>query len=94
MRKKLRETLGVIIVLILHFLIMSIILVCIGVSMKYQLEHNLIGTQYFSLVTLVYDMIYFLYYGSLISFVVLFLSYIFIIKWITNHKEKHKNVIK
>lgn len=94
MGKKLRESLGIIIVLILHFIIMSFILICVGVSIKYQLEHTLMGTEYFGLVTAVYEMVYFIYYGSLISFVILFLSYIFITKWKTNHKEKQKNVIK
>ena len=82
---------GVVIVLILHFLIMSFILMCIGVRIKYGLEDTLISTKYFGLIDSVYEMIYFIYYGSLISFTVLFISYIFITKWRSNHKEEHNS---
>lgn len=94
MGQKLREFLGIIIVLILHFIIMSFILICVGVNIKYQLESTLGGTEYFGLVTAVYETVYFIYYSSLISFVILFLSYIFITKWIKNNKKEQKDYIK
>ncbi|RWT74237.1 hypothetical protein DN604_15250 [Aeromonas caviae] len=77
---------------VIHFIIMSAILVLVLVNIKYGLEFDLIGTEYSRLVNGVYDMIYFLYFGSVISFAALYFSYLLVVRWVENRKTKYSNM--
>ena len=71
---------------VMHFIIMSAILILVLVNIKYGLEFDLIGTEYSRLVNGVYDMVYFLYFSSVISFAALYFSYLLIVRWVSNRK--------
>ena len=71
---------------VMHFIIMSAILILVLVNIKYGLEFDLIGTEYSRLVNGVYDMVYFLYFGSVISFAALYFSYLLIVRWVGNRQ--------
>ncbi len=77
---------------VIHFIIMSAILALVLVNIKYGLEFDLIGTEYSRLVNGVYDMIYFLYFGSVISFAALYFSYLLVVRWVENRKTKYSNM--
>jgi hypothetical protein len=56
-------------------------------NIKYGVESVLMSTNYFYLVDSIYEMVYTLYLGSLISFTVLYSSYLFFAKVINNRKR-------
>lgn len=87
MIKKILKIAGVATPFILHFIIMSVILILVLVNIKYGLEFDLIGTEYSRLTNGVYDMVYFLYFGSVISFAALYFPYLLIVRWIENRKK-------
>ncbi|ELB2792614.1 MULTISPECIES: hypothetical protein [Gammaproteobacteria] len=92
MIKKILKITGVAMPFVIHFIIMSAILVLVLVNIKYGLEFDLIGTEYSRLVNGVYDMIYFLYFGSVISFAALYFSYLLVVRWVENRKTKYSNM--
>jgi hypothetical protein len=73
--------------IILHAVVMSAILVLVLLNIKYGIESELMSSNYFYLVDSVYGVIYLLYFGSIISFVVLHLAFCFISKWIENKRK-------
>ncbi|MCS3768590.1 phosphoglycerol transferase MdoB-like AlkP superfamily enzyme [Aeromonas hydrophila] len=87
MIKTILKTVGVTAPFIMHFIIMSIILILVLVNIKYGLEFDLIGTEHSRLVNGVYDMVYFLYFGSVISFAVLYFSYLLIVRWVKGRNK-------
>ncbi|AMQ41833.1 hypothetical protein [Aeromonas veronii] len=91
MIKKILKTVGVAAPFIMHFIIMSIILILVLVNIKYGLEFDLIGTEYSRLVSGVYDMVYFLYFGSVVSFAALYFSYLLIVRWIKSRNKTQPN---
>ncbi|MFQ2680659.1 hypothetical protein ACK3YX_16815 [Aeromonas caviae] len=94
MIKKILKIAGVAMPFVMHFIIMSVILVLVLVNIKYGLEFDLIGTEYSRLVNGVYDMIYFLYFGSVISFAALYFSYLLIVRWVENRKKNQsRNIV-
>ncbi len=92
MIKKILKITGVAMPFVIHFIIMSAILVLVLVNIKYGLEFDLIGTEYSRLVNGVYDMIYFLYFGSVISFAAIYFSYLLVVRWVENRKTKYSNM--
>lgn len=80
MIKRILKITGVTMPFVMHFIIMSAILIIVLVNIKYGLEFDLIGTEYSRLVNGVYDMVYFLYFGSVISFAALYFSYLLIMR--------------
>lgn len=84
MFKKLFSTIGVATPIVMNFIVMSVVLVLVLLNIKYGIESELMSTSYFYLVDSVYDMVYLLYFSSVISFVILYLSYVFLSKWIKN----------
>ncbi|WP_336989318.1 hypothetical protein [Aeromonas hydrophila] len=92
MIKKILKITGVAMPFVIHFIIMSAILALVLVNIKYGLEFDLIGTEYSRLVNGVYDMIYFLYFGSVISFAALYFSYLLVVRWVENRKTKYSNM--
>ncbi|OCQ42651.1 hypothetical protein A6767_10440 [Aeromonas veronii] len=93
MIKKILKIAGVAMPFVMHFIIMSVILVLVLVNIKYGLEFDLIGTEYSHLVSGVYDMIYFLYFGSVISFAALYFSYLLVVRWVENRKKNQSRYI-
>lgn len=86
MIKKLFLMIGVATPIIINFTVMSVVLVLALLNIKYGIESELISTSYFHLVDSVYEMVYLLYFCSVISFVALYLSYVFLSKWIKKAK--------
>ncbi len=89
MIKKILKIAGMATPFVMHFIIMSVILILVLVNIKYGLEFDLIGTEYGHLVNGVYNIVYFLYFGSVISFAAFYFPYLLIVRWIEN-----KNKIK
>lgn len=94
MIKKTLSILGMATPIIIHTVVMSVILVLVLLNIKYGIEADLMSTNYFYLVDSIYGMVHLLYFGSLISFVVLYLSFCFISKWIKNRKQIQANFIE
>ena len=82
MIKKLFSILGLAAPIIIHIVVMSVILVLVLLNIKYGVEAELMSTNYFYLVDSIYGIVHLLYFGSIISFIVLYLSFCFISKWI------------
>lgn len=91
MIKKILKAVGVAAPFIMHFIIMSIILILVLVNIKYGLEFDLIGTEYSRLVNDVYDMVYLLYFGSVVSFATFYFSYLLIVKWAESRNKIQPN---
>jgi hypothetical protein len=87
MLKKIFIIFGMATPMIIHFIVMSFILVLVLLNIKYGVESVLMSTNYFYLVDSIYEMVYTLYLGSLISFTVLYSSYLFFAKVINNRKR-------
>lgn len=87
MNKKMLKIAGLAVPFLIHFIIMSAILILVLANIKYGLEFDLIGTEYSRLVNSVYDLVYFLYFGSVISFAAVYFSYLFVVRWIKNRTE-------
>ena len=92
MIKKLFSILGLAAPIIIHIVVMSVILVLVLLNIKYGVEAELMSTNYFYLVDSIYGIVHLLYFGSIISFIVLYLS--FISKWIGNRKQIKANHIE
>jgi hypothetical protein len=82
MFKKLFPMIGVVAPIVMHFMVMSVVLVLVLLNIKYGIEFELMSTNYFHLVDSVYDMVYLLYFCSVVSFIILYLSYVFLLRWI------------
>ena len=76
MIKKILKIAGMATPFVMHFIIMSVILILVLVNIKYGLEFDLIGTEYGHLVNGVYNIVYFLYFGSVISFAAFYFTYL------------------
>ncbi len=87
MIKNILSTIAVVIPIIIHAVVMSVILVLVWLNIKYGIEADLMSTNYFYLVDSIYGMVHLLYFGSLISFVVIYFSYLMISKWIRNKNK-------
>lgn len=87
MSKKPLSILGMATPIIIHTVVMSVVLVLVLLNIKYGIESELMSSNYFYLVDSVYGMVHLLYFASLISFVILHLSFCFISKWIENRKK-------
>ncbi|OKA73114.1 hypothetical protein BHR42_23185 [Aeromonas salmonicida subsp. salmonicida] len=79
MIKKILKIAGMATPFVMHFIIMSVILILVLVNIKYGLEFDLIGTEYGHLVNSVYNIVYFLflisYFLFLISYFLFLISY-------------------
>jgi hypothetical protein len=94
MIKKLFSILGMAAPIIIHIVVMSVILVLVLLNIKYGVEAELMSTNYFYLVDSIYGIVHLLYFGSIISFIVLYLSFCFFSKWIENRKQIKANHIE
>lgn len=84
MSKKTFSIVGITATILLHFIIMTVVLTLVLLNIKYGAEADLMSTESFYLVDSIYGMVHLLYFSSLISFVVFFLSFVFISKWMKN----------
>ncbi|PTH80054.1 hypothetical protein [Aeromonas veronii] len=87
----LNKTIGIgalLVPLLLHFAIMTALLVLSLLNIKYSLEEQLIGSEHIGIIDDLYVIIYWLYWGSVISFAALFYLYIIISSWIRKKKER------
>ena len=73
MIKKILKIAGMATPFVMHFIIMSVILILVLVNIKYGLEFDLIGTEYGHLVNGVYNIVYF--------------TYLLIVRWIENKNK-------
>lgn len=87
MSKKPLSILGMATPIIIHALVMSVVLVLVLLNIKYGIESELMSSNYFYLVDSVYGMVHLLYFSSLISFVVIYFSYLMISKWVRNKNK-------
>lgn len=87
MSKKPLSILGIATPIIIHAVVMSVVLVLVLLNIKYGIESELMSSNYFYLVDSVYGMVHLLYFASLISFVVIYFSYLIISKWIRNKSK-------
>lgn len=87
MSKKPLSILGMATPIIIHTVVMSVVLVLVLLNIKYGIESELMSSNYFYLVDSVYGMVHLLYFVSLISFVVIYFSYLIISKWIRNKNK-------
>jgi hypothetical protein len=87
MIKKILKLIGVVIPFVIHFSIMSAILIIALVNIKYGIEFELIGTGHSQRVNDVYEMVYSLYLGSIISFAVIHFFYLIISRWFRNKNK-------
>jgi hypothetical protein len=94
MINKLFSILGMATPIIIHIVVMSVILALALLNIKYGVEAELMSTNYFYLVDSIYGMVHLLYFGSIISFIVLYLSFCLISKWIENRKQIQANHIE
>lgn len=94
MTNRLFLMIGVATPIIIHTVVMSVILTLVLLNIKYGIEADLMSTNYFYLIDSIYGMVHLLYFGSLISFIVWYLSFCFIFKWIKNRKKIQANLIE
>jgi hypothetical protein len=87
MSKKPLSILGMATPIIIHAVVMSVVLVLVLLNIKYGIESELMSSNYFYLVDSVYGMVHLLYFSSLISFVVIYFSYLMISKWVRNKNK-------
>lgn len=87
MSKKPLSILGMATPIIIHAVVMSVVLVLVLLNIKYGIESELMSSNYFYLVDSVYGMVHLLYFSSLISFVVIYFSYLIISKWVRNKNK-------
>lgn len=87
MSKKPLSILGMATPIIIHAVVMSVVLVLVLLNIKYGIESELMSSNYFYLVDSVYGMVHLLYFSSLISFVVIYFSYLMISKWFRNKNK-------
>lgn len=91
MSKMLNKTIGIgalLVPLLLHFAVMTALLVLALFNIKYGLEAQLIGSERIGIIDDVYVIIYWLYWGSVISFAALFYVCLYISSWIKRKKER------
>ena len=87
MSKKPLSILGMATPIIIHAVVMSVVLVLVLLNIKYGIESELMSSNYFYLVDSVYGIVHLLYFSSLISFVVIYFSYLMISKWVRNKNK-------
>lgn len=87
MSKKPLSILGMATPIIIHAVVMSVVLVLVLLNIKYGIESELMSSNYFYLVDSVYGMVHLLYFSSLISFVVIYFSYLMISRWVRNKNK-------
>jgi hypothetical protein len=74
--------------LLIHFALMTVLLILSLLNIKYGLEAQLIGSEHIGIIDDVYVMIYWLYWGSVISSAVLFYICFLIFPWLRKKKAR------
>jgi prepilin signal peptidase PulO-like enzyme (type II secretory pathway) len=73
---------------LIHFALMTVLLILSLLNIKYGLEEQLIGSEHVGIIDDFYVIIYWLYWGSIISSAVLFYLYFLIFSWLRKKKER------
>jgi len=91
MSKMLNKTIGIgalLVPFLLHFAVMTALLLLSMFNIKYGLEAQLIGGDHIGIIDDLYVIVYWLYWVSVISFAALFYLYIIISSWTRKKKAR------